>query len=69
MKTGRRRAVSTHYYRPDDMPPPDDRCREPGLNGGVCGLPRRNQHHQVPDLPDGLIAAERRRIGERDEDQ
>ena len=55
---------STHHYRHD---PDTDRCREPGLHGNVCGLPRQNAHHHVPDLPDSLIRAEQRRLGEKED--
>lgn len=56
--------ASTHHYRHD---PETQCCEEPGLHGAVCGLPRGNAHHDVPALPDGLIEAERRRLGEKED--
>lgn len=64
MSVRTRKPTSTHHYWHD---PETGCCREPGLHGGVCNLPRENAHHHVPAIPDGLIEAEARRLGERDD--
>lgn len=58
-----RTRVSTHYYRHD---PDTGRCREPGLHGAVCNLPRNNQHHTITVDP-AVQHVEARRLGERQE--
>jgi hypothetical protein len=51
----------THLYQADPTLPADHN----GLFVCLCGLPRRHESHRVPDVDPELLAAERRRTGER----
>lgn len=57
--------ISRHYYRHD---PETGCCEAPGLHGAVCGLPRGNAHHDVPEPDPERLAAEARRLGEHIEE-
>lgn len=52
--------VETHVYQPD----PSLRRDWSGSIPCQCGLPRRNQHHDVKPTDDETKALEQRRIGE-----
>lgn len=55
--------VETHVYQPD----PSLRRDYGGSFPCVCGLPRRNQHHEVKPTADDVKANEQRKLGERAE--
>lgn len=55
--------VETHVYQPD----PSLRRDWSGSVPCQCGLPKRNQHHQVKPTDEDVKAVEERRIGERDQ--
>lgn len=66
MRTAMRATLSTHYYWHD---PDTGRCRQAGLHGAVCGLPKTNRHHIVPAVDPAVQDTEARRLGEREENQ
>ena len=53
--------VKTHVYQPD----PSLRKDWSGSIPCQCGLPRKNQHHDVQPTDPEVEAVERRRLGER----
>lgn len=52
--------TKTHVYQPD----PSLRRDWSGSIPCQCGLPRKNQHHDVKPTDDDAKALEQRRIGE-----
>lgn len=56
--------VTFHPYRDDGR---SNVCDHPRPDGEPCGLPQNNRTHQPPDFSRHQ-AEERRRLGEREED-
>jgi hypothetical protein len=56
---------TTHEFQPDMTLPTDHNGRRTCL----CGLPRRHQRHEVPDVDPEVRAADARRLGERNTDE
>lgn len=53
--------IQHHMYVSDGVPDgalkPQDRCAQ-------CGLPRSNPRHKLPEVPQEVLDAEARRLGE-----
>jgi hypothetical protein len=57
--------VETHVYQPDSSLRRD----WSGSYPCTCGLPKRNQHHEVKPTDDEVKAVEDRKLGESQSDQ
>lgn len=58
-----KRPVRHHIYIPGES---NQAPVKPEQLCATCLLPQRNQRHQLPDIPQSVLAEEARRLGEGD---